>query len=251
MHKIKVFLATLALTVLVINAGERSAEANDRPQSKTPVVPTTHFNLLDLSGIMHDLGQNDQHRVRAFVFLSKECPISNGYTKTLNDLHARFSGKGVDLFGVVADSNVTRTEVAKHYADFKAAFPILFDASGLLLQALKPTHVPEAFVLDRDGRLVYRGAIDNAWEALGRRRPKAEKHFFADAVAAEPSSFPATKQGAIDAADAGGMHHQGFDLARDKTKSKPTTTKPGEPGDVSPRVLSQPLRLRRNVRRAA
>jgi hypothetical protein len=39
------------------------------------------------------------------------------------------------------------------------------------------------------------------------------------------SSFPATKQGAIDAADAGGMHHQGFDLARDKTKSKPTTKK--------------------------
>jgi DNA modification methylase len=46
-----------------------------------------------------------------------------------------------------------------------------------------------------------------------------------NAIAAGLSSFPATKQGAIDAADAGGMHHQGFDLARDKTKSKPTTRK--------------------------
>jgi DNA modification methylase len=46
-----------------------------------------------------------------------------------------------------------------------------------------------------------------------------------NAIAAGLSSFPATKQGAIDAADAGGMHHQGFDLARDKTKSKPTTKK--------------------------
>lgn len=46
-----------------------------------------------------------------------------------------------------------------------------------------------------------------------------------NAIAAGLSSFPATKQGAIDSADAGGMHHQGFDLARDKTKSKPTTKK--------------------------
>ena len=46
-----------------------------------------------------------------------------------------------------------------------------------------------------------------------------------NAIAAGLSSFPATKQAAIDSADAGGMHHQGFDLARDKTKSKPTTKK--------------------------
>jgi hypothetical protein len=77
-----------------------------------------------------------------------------------------------------------------------------------------------------------------------------------NAIAAGLSSFPATKQGAIDAAPnfvnvRGGMHHQGFDLARDRTKSKPTTKKPGEPGDVSPRVLSQRLRFRRGVRRAA
>lgn len=46
-----------------------------------------------------------------------------------------------------------------------------------------------------------------------------------NAIAAGLSSFPPTKKGAIDSADAGGMHHQGFDLARDKTKSKPTTKK--------------------------
>jgi DNA modification methylase len=47
-----------------------------------------------------------------------------------------------------------------------------------------------------------------------------------NAIAAGLSSFKAaTKRDAIDAADARGMHHQGFDLARDKTKSKPTTRK--------------------------
>jgi hypothetical protein len=90
----------------------------------------------------------------------------------------------VDLFGIVADSSVTRTQATKHFTEFKTTFPILFDASGLLLQALKPSHVPEAFVLDRASQLVYRGAIDNAWEAIGRRRPKAESQFLADAITA-------------------------------------------------------------------
>jgi DNA modification methylase len=44
-----------------------------------------------------------------------------------------------------------------------------------------------------------------------------------NAIAAGLSSFTATKRGATAAADARGMHHQGFDLARDKTKAKGTT----------------------------
>jgi DNA modification methylase len=44
-----------------------------------------------------------------------------------------------------------------------------------------------------------------------------------NAIAAGLSSFTATKQGAIDSADGRGMHHQGFDLARDKSKAKGTT----------------------------
>jgi DNA modification methylase len=42
-----------------------------------------------------------------------------------------------------------------------------------------------------------------------------------NAIAAGLSSFPAAKS-AVEASDAKGMHHQGFDLARHKTKSKPT-----------------------------
>ena len=42
-----------------------------------------------------------------------------------------------------------------------------------------------------------------------------------NAIAAGLSSFPAAKN-AVEASDAQGMHHQGFDLARHKTKSRPT-----------------------------
>ena len=44
-----------------------------------------------------------------------------------------------------------------------------------------------------------------------------------NAIAAGLSSFPAAS--AVEASDARGMHHQGFDLARDKSKAHPTHTK--------------------------
>lgn len=159
----------------------RHLGADDQPSLK-PSEPAITFSLLDLKGATHPLDQNDGQRVRAYVFLSTHCPVSNGYIQTLNALHARFSEKPVDLYGVVSDASVTRADAVEHFREFKAEFPILFDSSGLLQQALKPTHVPEAMVLDRNGQLVYRGAIDNAWEALGRRRPKAEKEFLVDAI---------------------------------------------------------------------
>ena len=170
------------------------AQSNGQPTTKTANRPAITFSLIDLNGTIHSLEQNDNRRVRAFVFVSTECPVSNGYIKTLNELHAKLgkSGKGAEFFGVVSDPTVTRTQAVKHFAEFKAEFPVLFDASGLLAQALKPSHVPEAFVLDRDGKLVYRGAIDNSWESIGRRRPKAENEYLADAINSACDGKPVT-----------------------------------------------------------
>jgi len=155
-----------------------------QPEQKKADAPRSlRVSLIDLSGTTHDLGQNDTRRVRAFVFLSLECPIANACIPTLNTLHARFKDR-LDLFGVVSDPAVKRSEASKHFRNFKAGFPVLFDASGQLAELLQPTHVPEAFVLDGDGRIIYRGALDNAWLDLGRRRIRAEKHYLADALEA-------------------------------------------------------------------
>ncbi|MEO8350682.1 MAG: alkyl hydroperoxide reductase [Chthoniobacteraceae bacterium] len=145
--------------------------------------------LLDFSGTIHTLEQNDARRVRAFVFLSSECPVSQAGIPTLNRLAAEFAG--VEFFGVWSDATVTRGEAARHFAEWKVAFPVLHDSARMLAGVLKPTHVPEAFVLGAEGRLVYRGAIDNSFEETGRRRAQVEKHFLADALRAALDGKPA------------------------------------------------------------
>lgn len=144
------------------------------------------FDLQTLDGRSRMLSQNDKGRVRAFVFLSTTCPISNSYVQELNRLHATIPD-GVELYGVVSDSNATRQKAVHHFGQFDAKFPVLFDASRLLGDSLSPTHVPEAFVLGPAGDLVYRGAIDNAYQSIGRRRTNVEKHYLADAIDAAVS----------------------------------------------------------------
>jgi hypothetical protein len=147
-------------------------------------MPTRLAPLLDLDGRLVSLEQNDGGRVRAFVFLCTECPIARSYLPELNRISSGFAARGADVFGVWSDPTVTREAAAKYFSEYRVTFPVLYDSGDMLAEMLKPSHVPEVFVLDGDGRQVYRGAIDNAWEAIGRRRANVEKRYLTDALGA-------------------------------------------------------------------
>jgi len=172
-----------AASLQAAHAGPGGPTAAAAVDAAAPPVPDLSFPLVDLAGSGHDLGRDSGGRVRVIVFLSTECPIANGSLPALAAIGRRFAGEA-DVFGVISDPSVSRAAATRHFAGFDVPFPVLFDASGRLRESLVPTHVPEAFVVDRAGQIVYRGAIDNTWEAVGRRRPQAENHFLADAVTA-------------------------------------------------------------------
>ena len=100
------------------------------------------FDAQSLDGKLYSLSDNDKQVNRAFVFLSTSCPISNSYISELNRLTQALP-PGVELFGVLSEPTTSRQNASKHFAEYKAEFPILFDGSQLLLDVLKPTHVPE------------------------------------------------------------------------------------------------------------
>lgn len=148
-----------------------------------PPEKSLHFSLMDLDVKVHPLDCQGPGEIRVFVFLSTECPIANGNIPTLNQLHRELGRTGTaKLFGVVSDPFTTRGEAARHYRDYQTRFPILFDSSRQLCEQFQPSHVPEAFVVDATGRLAYRGAIDNAWEAVGKRRQVVTSHYLAEAL---------------------------------------------------------------------
>lgn len=161
-------------------------------------VPSARYlSAVDLKGEAHHLGTGDGNEAVALVFLGMECPISRQYIPELNRQAAELEGKPVKFLGVISDASTTRADALRFQEEFQVAFPILFDASGELLDALQPTRVPEAFVLDDKARVVYRGRIDDQYGDLKRKRLAATSHELADALAAvlagEPVEVAETK----------------------------------------------------------
>jgi mono/diheme cytochrome c family protein len=85
---------------------------------------------------------------------------------------------------------LTRRSVDKYATEFRLAFPLLFDATGELAKWLKPTRLPEAFVVDRAGQVLYRGRIDDQWAGIGQRRAQATTHELQAVLAAVSAGQP-------------------------------------------------------------
>lgn len=151
---------------------------------ETPISKISGLRMLDVGGAIHQLGDRDGSRGVALVFLSPECPISNQYLPKLNRVAKQFADQPIEFYGVVADPGATREQVTKYCRDFKIEFPVLFDSAGLLTEACRPSHVPQAFVIDAQGAIAYRGRIDDQFAAVGRRREQVSEDNFVDAIQA-------------------------------------------------------------------
>ncbi|MEX0678597.1 MAG: redoxin family protein [Pirellulales bacterium] len=151
---------------------------------ETDVPPARFLSALDLEGHAHRVGNGEGHQAVVIVFMMTECPISREYVPELNRLAASVAEKPVEFLGVIAEPGLSRAKAAEFQKEFKIEFPVLFDGSGELAAALGPTHAPEAFVLDTDANVVYRGRIDDRYGELGKKRPAPTTHELADAIAA-------------------------------------------------------------------
>lgn len=142
------------------------------------------MTLSALDGKLHTLGM-EQRRAKAvaLVVLDPLCPIGRRYSPTLEKSIAPLAAKhGVQFYGIISSPHTTLAEAKKYAADFGLTFPILLDVSGDLAAKLKPTHLPEAFLIGKDDTLVYRGRIDDWFIAPGKRRPQPTTHDFVDAI---------------------------------------------------------------------
>ncbi len=178
--KLGSLLLVMVLTVVPGRPGAIAQSAEPNPP------PRLDFALLDTAGNVHSLRANPERPALVLVFISTECPIANGYIPELNRQFTAVRGGDakIEFYGVISNHSTTRAAAAKHAEEFKIDFPLLFDASGELADALRPTHTPEAFVIDREGQLAYRGRIDDLYADLGKKRAAATCHDLADAIAA-------------------------------------------------------------------
>lgn len=122
--------------------------------------------------------------VMALVFYSTECPIANQYNPTLNALAEGFAGDRFRLVGLCVDPDLSDPQVAAHAKEYQLAFPVGRDRGLDLARRFGIKVTPEAVVLDGEGRVRYRGRIDDQFAGRSKKNKNPQTHELRDAIEA-------------------------------------------------------------------
>ncbi len=135
------------------------------------------FALQSTDGTEYRLS-NYKGEVVCIIFWSATSPLVKAYEYRMIGLFSDFALKGVRFFGIASNIDETPEQTARAQADRKVPFPILLDPESKIADYFAATKTPEVFIIDREGRLVYRGGIDN--ESWANHRPM--KHYVRDVL---------------------------------------------------------------------
>ncbi len=129
--------------------------------------PAPDFTLVDLDGKTHKLSDY-RGRIVVLEWFNPGCPyVVNAHTKgSLVDLGARQRKAGVVWLAINSAAPGKQghgVEANREAASaWKIDYPILLDETGSVGRAYGATNTPHMFVITPDGKLAYRGAIDNS-----------------------------------------------------------------------------------------
>jgi peroxiredoxin len=154
--------ALLAVSALAF-AGQKSAPDNKMGmKGPMPGDPAPAFSLPDSSGKTVSL-TDYSGKVVVLEWFNNECPfVKKHYVSgNMNAIASKYADKGVVWLAINSTSGATATEMKSVAGDWKIDRPILMDTDGTVGHAYESKNTPTMFVIDKEGKIVYRGAIDD------------------------------------------------------------------------------------------
>ena len=141
------------------------------------------FELSDAAGKKHTAKEWAGTKAVVCFFISHECPASNGYAPELTRMFEEFRDKGVLFYGVHSDPDLTAQQAVSHAKEHRLSFPVLLDPTQSLAGQAGVKRVPTAIILSPEGKVLYRGRIDDRYISLGKKRAEPTQHDTRDALA--------------------------------------------------------------------
>ncbi len=146
-------------------------------------IPLADLKMLDVSSDTVSLGTVAGPNGLVVIFSCNTCPWVIAWEGRYVELAGAYKPKG---FGFVAvNPNEAYREKKDSYASMQAHakekgynFYYALDKDSKLARAFGATHTPHVFVFNAEGKLVYRGAIDDD----AKNPDKVEETYLADAL---------------------------------------------------------------------
>jgi hypothetical protein len=148
---------------------------------------------LDLAGHPRDPFASAA-RVRVFLFVRTDCPITNRYAPELHRLAGEFKSHGVDFWLIYPDPDEAAGHIKDHVAQYGFPGMPLRDPGHELVRRARATVAPEAAVFNVAGRLMYHGRIDDWYVDIGKARAAPQTHDLENAISAVLAGKPVVKE---------------------------------------------------------
>jgi hypothetical protein len=121
---------------------------------------------------------------KVWVFLAPLCPICQDYTFYLNALQEQWESEyseQIEMTGWFPNPKVTEEQIAEFSETYGIDWSLARDTTGWS-EAVGAKWTPEAFLIDPEGNVRYRGRVNDFYYALGKHRSKPRRADLALAV---------------------------------------------------------------------
>jgi cytochrome c biogenesis protein CcmG, thiol:disulfide interchange protein DsbE len=113
------------------------------------------FTLKTVKGENFALEQNIGKGPMVINFWATWCGPCILEMKNLKPLHAKYSNKGLLMLSVSIDDNKTAAQVPGIIRTYKFPYTVLLDPNKEAFRAFHAANVPELFIIDKEGMIVY------------------------------------------------------------------------------------------------
>ena len=156
--------------------------------------PAPEFSLKDQNGNPVKLS-DFKGKIVVLEWTNPECPFVQRHykAKTMTHLAQQYKDKGVVWLAINSNSGDTTT-VNRHWAqENHLAYPILEDSKGIVGKEYGAKSTPTMAIIDKTGKLVYRGGIDNDPDGDKSDRVNYVQKALDEVLAGKSVSEPVTK----------------------------------------------------------
>ena len=132
-------------------------------------------------------------------FVTNDCPISNSYAPEIQRICNEYGSKGISCTLAYSDLSLDAAAIRKHHDEYgyPESIPAIRDTAHKLATATAASITPEAVIVGKNAKVLYRGRIDNFYAALGKPRRQATEHDLRQALdevlAGKPVTHPQTQ----------------------------------------------------------
>ncbi|MCG6154803.1 redoxin domain-containing protein [Rubinisphaera margarita] len=139
-----------------------------------------NFVLRDQDGLTRSLAGVESRAV-VVVFLGTECPLAKLYSGRLQAMADEYNGERLTVLGIMSNQHDSVDNIGEYAEKHQLTFPLLKDVHNRVADQFEAERTPEAFLLDEERTVVYRGRIDDQF-GVGTYRDEPRNHDLKDAL---------------------------------------------------------------------